>query len=78
MKNKIINYLKNNKFVILLDEFIPIKWLGIFLLIPTIVFILDIYIDYGWIATYYIIFTLLVGIGFYKFLKRKKENYEKN
>ena len=69
-----LTILKKSKFVVLLDEFIPLKWIGIFLLIPSLIFIVDIYIDYGWIITYYVIFTILMVTGFIRFIKLKKNS----
>jgi hypothetical protein len=72
-ENKLMTTLKKNKFVALLDEFIPLKWIGIFLLIPTIIFIFDINIMETWIVTYYVIFTVLMITGFIRFIQLKKK-----
>lgn len=50
-------------------EFIDLRWIAIFLLFPTLIFMLDVYIDYGWIITYYVIFIFLIVSGYIKFIK---------
>jgi len=58
----------------LLTDFIDWRWVGVFLLIPTLVIIIDENIMDTWIFIFYVIFAILIVSGFVKYIYDKRKS----